>query len=165
MRIFATAVILVVLPACCFAQDPTPKAADQIGAQKAALEDLSMRKKNLLTESGDLESIEKSLATSEFNTATAIHRNAEAGVMYLDATYWFVGIYDRMQCEDDRNLAKAVLQNRLGFYSHMLDLAVDSINGHLGLSRVPAVAQQGQQIRDELRQAKVKLDDIAASLK
>jgi hypothetical protein len=44
-------------------------------------------------------------------------------------------------------------------------MAVDQTNGSLGLTRVPAVAQQGQLVRDELRAAKVKLDEVAASLK
>jgi len=63
--------------------------------------------------------------------------------MYLDAMFWFVGVYYRMQCDEDRILAKAVLLNRLGFYAHMLDMTVDQTNGSLRLTRLPAVAQQG----------------------
>ena len=136
-----------------------------IAAKKAVESDLGTRKKNLLTQSQDLESIAKSLTGVDVNSALSIDERAQQGAMYLDATYWFVGIYDRMQYDEDKNVAKAVLQNRLGFYAYMLDMAVDQTNGYLGLTRVPAVAQQGQRIRDELRAAKVKLDEIAASLK
>jgi hypothetical protein len=169
MRKFTIAIILAVFTACCHSQDAVPKADQQdtpeIAAKKAALSDLGIRKKNLITQSEDLESITKSLRGEDVDNALAIDEHAGQGEMYLDATFWFVGIYDRMQCDEDKNLAKAVLQNRLGFYAHMLDMAVDQTNGNLALTRVPAVAQQGQRIRDELRSAKVKLDEIASSLK
>jgi hypothetical protein len=169
MRKFAIAIMLAVFVSCCYSQDAAPKSDQQdvleIAAKKSVEGDLGTRKKNLLTESGDLESIAKSLRGVDADNALAIDERAGQGVMYLDAMFWFVGIYDRMQSDEDKNLAKAVLQNRLGFYAHMLDMAVDQTNGYLGLTRVPAVAQQGQRIRDELRAAKVKLDEIAASLK
>jgi hypothetical protein len=139
--------------------------APEIAAKKAVEGDLRTRKENLTTQSGDLQSIMKSLSGEDFDNALAIDARAGQGEVYLDATYWFVGTYDRMQCDEDKNVAKAVLQNRLGFYASLLNMAVDQTNEYLGLTRVPAVAQQGQRIRDELRAAKVKLDEVAASLK
>ena len=161
--------MLAVFATCCYSQDAVPKADQQdtpeIAAKKAAEGDLRTRKMNLNTQSHDLESIAQSLGGVDLDNEGAIDDRALQGQMYLDAIYWFVVTYDRMQCDEDKNVAKAVLQNRLGFYSHMLDMAVDQTNGYLGRTRVPAVAQQGQRIRDELRAAKVKLDEVAASLK
>ena len=77
------------------------------------------------------------------HNALEIDDQALRGEMYLDAMFWFVGVYYRMQCDEDRILAKAVLLNRLGFYAHMLDMTVDQTNGSLRLTRLPAVAQQG----------------------
>jgi hypothetical protein len=169
MHKFVITIMLAVFAASCYSQDTVPKAdqqdATEIAARKAVLVDLDTRKKNLIAQSDDMDSIAKSLNGSDFNNAMTIVDHAQQGMTYLDAMFWFVGTYDRMQCNEDKNLAKAVLQNRLGFYAHMLDMAVDQTNGNLGLARVPAVAQQGQRIRDELRAAKVKLDEIAASLK
>ena len=169
MHKFVITIMLVVFATCCYSQDAAPKSdqqdAPEIAAKKAVEGDLGTRKKNLLTQSGDLESIMKSLSGVDVDNALAIDERAGQGAMYLDASYWFVGTYDRMQCDEDKNIARTVLQNRLGFYAHLLDMAVDQTNGSLGLTRVPAVAQQGQRIRDELRAAKVKLDEIAASLK
>jgi hypothetical protein len=169
MRKLAVAIMLSVFATCCYSQDVAPKSnqqdAPEIAAKKAVEDDLRTRKNNLLTQSDDMDSIAKSLNGSDFDNATSIADHAQQGAMYLDATYWFVGIYYVMQCDKDKNLAKVVLQDRLGFYAHLLDMAVDQTNGNLGLTRLPAVAQQGQRIRDELRVAKVKLDEIAASLK
>ncbi len=169
MHRFVITIMLAVFAACCYSQDVAPKSdqqdAPEIAATKAVEHDLATRKENLLTQSGDLDSLAKSLNGFDFNNATTIVDHAQQGAMYLDATYWFVGTYYVMQCDRDRYLAKVVLQDRLGFYAHMLDLALDQTNGNLGLTRVPAVAQQGLRIRDELRAAKVKLDEIAASLK
>ncbi|HEY1902467.1 MAG TPA: hypothetical protein VGG56_08570 [Terracidiphilus sp.] len=169
MRNFAITIMLAVFGACCYSQSAVPKAdqqdAPEIAARKAVLVDLDTRKKNLIAQSDDMASIAKSLNGFDFNNAMSISDHAQHGMIYLDAVYWFVGTYDRMQCVEDKNAAKAVLQDRLSFYALMLDMAVDRTNGRLGLTRVPAVAQQGQRIRDELRAAKNKLDEIAASLK
>lgn len=168
MRSFAIAIVLFAFGVCCHSQDAAPKTVQQdspdIAARKAVEIDLGTRKKNLIAESGDLESIAKSLNGVDQDNALAIDERAEQGMAYLDATFWFVSVYNRMQCDEDKKLAKAVLQNRLTFYAHMLDMAVDQTNGFLGFTRVPAVAQQGQRIRDELRAAKNKLDELAASL-
>jgi hypothetical protein len=169
MRRFVITILLAVAAACCYSQDTAPKSDQQdvpeIAVRKAVLVDLDTRKKNLIAQSDDMASIAKSLNGFDFNNAMSISDHAQHGMIYLDAVYWFVGTYDKMQCVEDKNVAKAVLQDRLGFYARMLDMAVDRTNGHLGLTRVPAVAQQGQRIRDELRAAKNKLDEIAASLK
>ncbi|MGA2851914.1 MAG: hypothetical protein ABSE46_23170 [Terracidiphilus sp.] len=169
MHRFVITILLAVVAACCYSQDAAPKSDQQgvpeIAARKAVLVDLDTRKKNLIAQSDDMASIAKSLNGFDFNNAMSISDHAQHGMIYLDAVYWFVGTYDKMQCVEDKNVAKAVLQDRLGFYALMLDMAIDRTNGHLGLTRVPAVAQQGQRMRDELRAAKNKLDEIAASLK
>lgn len=169
MRKFAVAIMLAAFSACSYSQDAAPKTEQhdtpEIAAKKAVEADLGTRKRNLIAQSGDLESIATPLSGMEMDNALEIDMHAQQGMTYMDAIYWFVVTYDRMQCDEDKNLAKAVLQDRLAFYAHMLDMAVDQTNGNLGLTRVPAVAQQGQRIRDELRAAKTKLDEIAASLK
>jgi hypothetical protein len=169
MHKFVIIIMLAVVAVCCYSQDAAPKPDQQdspeIAAKKAVLVDVGTRKNNLITQSDDMASIAKSLNGFDFNNAMSISDHAQHGAIYLDAVYWFVSTYDRMQCVEDKNVAKAVLQDRLGFYALMLDMAVDRTNGQLGLTRVPVVAQQGQRIRDELRAAKAKLDEIAVSLK
>ncbi|SPE27158.1 exported hypothetical protein [Candidatus Sulfotelmatomonas gaucii] len=167
MHMVTSALLFILIPAI-HAQEAVAKAPPQdtpeVAAKKAVEADLGTRKKNLIAQSEDMESIAGSLSGFDLDNALAIDDRAEQGMAYLDATYWFVVTYNRMQSDEDKNIAKAVLQNRLAFYAHMLDMSVDQTNRSLGLTRLPAVAQQGQRIRDELRAAKLKLDEIAASL-
>jgi hypothetical protein len=127
--------------------------------------DIAARKKALLSESSDLEEIAKTLKGTELDTALSLDSKASQGAMELDAVFWFLAVYDHMQCDADREVAKAALKNRLGFYSYVLGLEADQAAGQLAFARLPATAQAGAQIKDELRAAKNKLDEIAASLK
>jgi hypothetical protein len=126
--------------------------------------DIAARKQALLNESNDLEEMAKSLNGSEFQAALQLDEKAGQGVMELDATIWFLRVYDNMQCEADREVARVALKNRLGFYSHLLGLEADQAAGSLAFVRLPATAQAGARIKDDLRAAKRKLDEIAASL-
>lgn len=127
--------------------------------------DIAARKEALLSDSSDLGEMEKSLKGTEFDTAFSLDRKASQGVMELDAVVWFLAVYDHMQCDSDREVAKVALKNRLGFYSYLLGLEADQAAGQLAFARLPATSQAGVQIKDELRAAKNKLDEIAASLK
>jgi hypothetical protein len=141
------------------AQSPTtdsPKLANE--------RDIATRKKALLDETTDLEAMAKSVTGVEFDAAMNLDREAGEGVMELDATLWFLGVYDNMQCEPDREVAEAALKNRLGFYSHLLGLEADQAAGYLSFTKLPATAQAGQRVKEELRTAKNRLDEIAASL-
>jgi hypothetical protein len=125
---------------------------------------LEARKKALQNDSTDLEAITKSLSGAEFNAALSIDQKASLGTMEVDAALWFVGIYDNMQCEADRHVAKVALKNRLGFYSYLLGIEADQVSGHLAYMRLPATVQASVRIKDNLRAAKSKIDEIAASL-
>jgi hypothetical protein len=126
--------------------------------------DIASRKKTLLGEASDLDEMAKSLQGTELNAVLRVDEKAGHGVMELDATLWFLNVYDNMQCEADREVAKATLKNRLAFYSHLLDIEADQVAGNLAFATLPATAQAGQRIKDDLRAAKNKLDEIAASL-
>jgi hypothetical protein len=126
--------------------------------------DLAAKKKTLLSESTDLEEMAKSLKGPDFDTALQVDDKAQQGVMELDAAIWFLGVYDNMQCAPDREISKAALKNRLGLYSHLLGLEADQVAGHLAFANSPATVQTGLRVKDELRGAKSKLDEITASL-
>lgn len=127
--------------------------------------DIAARKKALLSESSDIEKMAKTLKGTELETALSLDSKATQGAMELDAVVWFLAVYDHMQCDTDRNFSKAVLNNRLSFYSYVLGLVADQAAGQLAFARLPATAQAGARIKDALRADKNKLDEIAASLK
>ena len=127
--------------------------------------DIEARKKALLDESSDLEEVAKSLTGTELDTALSLDRKASQGAVDLDAAYWFLAEYDHMTCSADRDVSKAVLNNRLGFYSYLLGIEEHQAAGQLAFARLPATAQAGERIKDDLQAAKNKLDELAISLK
>ena len=165
-------VALVVVAVCCAvlplrlrgqenSQTPKPEVSPFDNMQS----ELGLHKKALLSESQDLEAMMRSLKSPDQDAAIAIDQRASLGAMELDATIWFAGIYENMQCDADREVAKAALKNRLGFYAQLLDLEAETTAKQLALTRVPAVAQSGQRIKEHLRAAKATLDEMAASVK
>jgi hypothetical protein len=152
---------------------PKPLGGQAGGSQSQATEspmltnerNLAARKKALLDEAADLEQMMKSLTGTEFSAAMQLDQKTDQGVLEVDAALWFIGIYEKMQCDVDREVAKTALQNRLGFYSHTLGIQADQAAGQLVFLKLPATAQAGARIRDELRASKNKLDEIATSLK
>jgi hypothetical protein len=126
--------------------------------------DLAAKKKTLLSESTDLEEMGKSLKGPDFDTALHVDQKAQQGIMELDSALWLLGIYDNMQCAPDREIAKAALKNRLAFYSYLLGLEADQVAGDLAFANSPAAAQTGMRVKDELRAAKGKLDEIVSSV-
>jgi hypothetical protein len=165
---FIHAIVLGVVLVVAFAKPLAGQAGDSREQDSQAQpneRDVAAMKKVLLSESTDMEEIAKSLNGSESETAILLDGKAQYGVMELDATAWFLATYNRMQCDPDREVAKTVLKNRLGFYTHMLGLEADQAAGYLALTKLPGTAQLGLQIKDNLRSAQGKLDEIAASLK
>ena len=106
----------------------------------------------------------KSLKSPDVDVALEVDTKAQHGVMELDAAIWFLDIYNSMQCAPDREIAKTALKNRLGFYSYLLGLEADQIAAHLAFVNSPAVVQSGMRVKDELRAAKSKLDEIVSSV-
>ena len=126
--------------------------------------DLAAKKNTLLNESTDLEAMAKSLKSPDLEAALELDTKAQNGVMELDAAIWFLDIYNHMQCAPDREIAKTALKNRLGFYSYLLGLEADQVAARLAFANSPAVVQSGMRVKDELRAAKAKLDEIISSV-
>jgi len=86
------------------------------------------RKKALMNDSKDLEAVAKSVqnqASLESSVALQLVGKASSSIEELDAALWFLAVYDHMQCEPDRDMAKQALVNRLGLYAHLLELRAD----------------------------------------
>jgi hypothetical protein len=174
IRAMHRSLLVVLLVVTAFGSSILPRPSGQANSQAPKPEvsplesmqrDLAASKKALLSEATDLDEMGKSLRGVEGDTALSIDNKAGQGVMEIDATLWFADIYENMQCDADREVAKRTLSNRLAFYSHLLDLEADQTVGHLADTRLPAVAQSGQRVKENLRAAKATLDEMSASLK
>jgi hypothetical protein len=73
-------------------------------------------------------------------------------------------MYDGISCKPDRVRAKRILKDQLESYSWVFDSEVTRTSGGLTFVKVPAAAQTGLRMKDDLRSAKQKLDAIVASL-
>ena len=127
--------------------------------------DIAARSKTLLSESKDLGEIAKWATGTEVRVAETLDQRAMQGVMELESALGLIRVYEKMQCEPDREVAKAVLKDFLRLYSPLLDVEADGAAGDVAFTRLPAAAQAGQRIKEDLRAAKNKLDEVAASLK
>jgi hypothetical protein len=126
------------------------------------------RKKALMNDSTDLEAVAKSLqnqASPEFNIILQLDGKASSSMHELDDALWFLAVYDHMQCEPDRDVAKQALVNRLGLYAHLLELRADQEAGDVAFAKLPGTVQEGARLKDDMRSAKATLDDIVATLK
>ena len=88
-------------------------------------------------------------------------KTAEDRLYALDAE---LRMYDSVSCKPDRDNLKIILKAQLEYYSWLFDSEVTRVAGGLTLTKMPAAAQTGLHMKDDLRAAKEKLDAIAASL-
>ena len=166
-------VVTLVVTALCFSssttqlhgQETSPSPKAEVSPFELMQRDMAARKKALISEEDDLEAMAKSLSGMELDSVLSIDQKAGQGVMQLDATLWFAAIYKNMQCDADREVARNVLKNRLAFYAHLFDMEAEQVAAHLAFVRLPATAQSGQRIKEDLRAAKATLEEMDASLK
>lgn len=88
-------------------------------------------------------------------------KTAEDRLYALDAE---LRMYDTVSCKPDRDNLRIILKGQLEYYSWLFDSEVTRITGGLTFTKMPAAAQTGLRMKDDLRAAKDKLDAISASL-
>ena len=169
MKIKATLceVSLVSLLAAVFAVFPVTLGGQNANSQASPdVNDLFAKRAALVNDSDDFNKMLQSLGTSSpnFGLELQISDYASTGTVLIADTIWFLGVYEKMQCEPDRFAAKGALKNRLNFYSTALGAEADVIVNSLAFEKSPAMTQAGFRIRDDLRAAKDKMDAINASL-
>jgi hypothetical protein len=85
-----------------------------------------------------------------------IHR----AVLETDAAFWFITPYNKIGCDQDREIMRGILQNRLKMYSHLLDLNIDTLSQQLTSTRLPAVSQVALRAQDKMRSAKRDMQSV-----
>lgn len=158
--LLAGAVVFVASPTHLDGQDANSRSSPDVN-------DLLAKRAALASDGDDFNKMLQSLGTSSPNfwLENNILDYANTGTEMTGSAIWFLGLYESMQCEPDRIAAKGALKNRLGFYSHVLDVEAGLIPHTLAYEKSPAMTQTGFRIRDDLRAARDKMDAINASLK
>jgi hypothetical protein len=73
-------------------------------------------------------------------------------------------IYKSFSCANGRTAAKGSLKEQLSYVSWQFNNDADRVAGFLKFVKVPATAQLGLKMKDDMRATKDNLDKIAASL-
>jgi hypothetical protein len=72
-------------------------------------------------------------------------------------------IYDALS-PFDKTRVKSIVKEQLAAYTYLIDYDSDRVAGIVSFLKVPATAQMGLKMKDQMRAAKEKLDTIASSL-
>jgi hypothetical protein len=150
-----------------FATFPVPVYGQNADSEASPdMNNLFAKRAALENDSDDFNKMLQSLGTSSPNfwLESQISDVASTGTVLIADAIWFLGVYEKMQCEPDRFAAKGALKNRLAFYSKALGEEADVIVNSLAVEKSPAMTQAGFRIRDDLRAAKDKMDAISVSL-
>jgi hypothetical protein len=160
-------IVLLLAGVGVFVASPTHLDGQDANSQFPDVNDLLARRAALASDGDDFSKMIQSLGTSSptFWSESDILNYANTGTEMTGSAIWFLRLYESMQCEPDRITAKGALKNRLGFYSHVLEVEAGLIPDRLAYEKSPAMTQAGFRIRDDLRAARDKMDEISASLK
>jgi hypothetical protein len=156
------AVVMAVLVTVLLAAFPK-----RLGGQAGTLpsHDLSALEKTFSTYSKDFQALEGPLRGDELLEVEFLDDVATTAEDRLHAANAMLEMYNSVSCRPDREKVKAILKEQLDYYSWQMGNEADRSAGSLQFAKMPAVAQTGLKMKDDLRAAKSKLDEIAASLK
>jgi hypothetical protein len=82
----------------------------------------------------------------------------------LYASNAMLRMYDNISCKADRAKVKTILKAQLDYSSWRLNEAITRTSGSLSFIKIPALATEGLRMKDDLRAAKDKMDNLSASL-
>jgi hypothetical protein len=160
-------IVLLLAGVGVFVASPTHLDGQDANSQVSPdVNDLLAKRAALVNDSDDFNKMLQSLGTSSPNFwgESDIVNVATMGRVLIEDATWFLGLYEKMQCEPDRVAAKGALKNRLAFYSKALGGSADVIVNSLAVEKSPAMTQAAFRIRDDLRAVRDKMDAINASL-
>ncbi len=145
---------------------PIAAPSNRLGVQADLRQhDLGVQLKTFSNYSKDFRALEDSLHGEDLQAVQFLDGVATTAEDRLDAASAMLEMYDSISCKPDRSGVRPILKNYLDGYSWLMDHEADRTAGFLQFAKVPAAAQLGLRMKDDLRAAKTKLDEIAVSLK
>jgi hypothetical protein len=137
-------------------------ASSQTAASK---HDLSRDVKTFETYANDFRAAKQNVHGVEFEGTDFLENTSQMVEERLDDLSYTLRLYDRISCKADREKVKSLVKEQSGLIAYLINYDADRVAGMLSFVKVPATAQTGLKMKDDMRAAKEKLDAIAASLK
>lgn len=125
---------------------------------------LSAQEKVFSNYSKDFRALEGSLKGVDFEGVDFLDTVATTAEDRLYSAAAMSEIYDNISCQTDREKVRPILKKRLLAFSWLMDQEADRTAGFLQFVTLPAAAQMGLRMKDDLRTTKDKLNTIAGSL-
>jgi hypothetical protein len=159
----ARGTLLIVLTA--FAIMVVVSSSAVMGKAQSSNHDLSPQIKSFENYSKDFKAMEQPLKGQDLEVLFDLDHTATTAGDRLYAANAALEMYDGISFQPDRLRAKRILKEKLlDYYSWAFDQDVTRTAGVLTFVKIPAAAQLGLRMKDDMRTTKEKLDAIAASL-
>lgn len=101
-----------------------------------------------------------SLGGYEGNNASSTSAAIQVAQIAIGGASFLIEPYDKMGCDQDRQVMKGILQKGLPFYAEMLDLKLKDLSGYAGLTKSPAISQVAIRAEDRIRSAKRGIQSV-----
>jgi hypothetical protein len=82
----------------------------------------------------------------------------------LTSLKYTLQIYDTISSKTDRDKVRSLVKEQLALNTYLINYDTERVGGMLSFVKVPAIAQTGLKMKDDMRAAKAKLDSIIDSL-
>jgi hypothetical protein len=125
----------------------------------------SVLEKTFSNYSKDFRALEGQLHGDEWQEVDFLDGVAATAEDRLHAANAIFEMYNNISCAPDRVKVKPILKELLDYYSWQMGNEADRSAGSLQFAKMPAVVQMGLKMKDDLRTAKNRLDEVATSLK
>jgi hypothetical protein len=136
-----------------------------IGKAQSSNHDLSPLIKSFENYTKDFRAMEQPLKGQDLEVLFDLDHTATTAEDRLYAVEAALEMYDGISSQPDRLKAKRILKEKLlDYYSWAFDQDVTRTAGVLAFVKIPAAAQLGLRMKDDMRTAKEKLDAISSSL-
>ena len=98
----------------------------------------------------------------EYEVVTSFNVVSNEVFEYVSSTRTLLYIYENLSCDVDRTLAKTMIKKQLNGYLQMLDNDIKTVNIGLSDVKTPAIATSGTQLKEDLREIKMLLEQLMA---
>jgi hypothetical protein len=135
-----------------------------LAGETSAKHDLSAEIKTFDSYTKDFHAALQSVHGEEFESANYLQELSAKVSERLTSLKYTLKIYDSISCKSDRETVKALVKDQLAMNAYLINSDADTLLGMLAFVKVPATAQMGLKLKDDMRATKERLDSIAASL-